>query len=223
MGRFTEEMRRLRESANRAQQERNQLIQDLNKFKSNLTHEVEHFLADQQTTRLTQAAEDRANRQEFISQLATEIKQHCDTFRQNLTHSVNELREQHHAEQQQRQQDLVEMAEREQTARHDFVSNLQTTIAQMREELTSDRAEASQIWFEMRAPSIHAGGEILQSAPPSTLPHSSNQVTYKTQEEEMRDSSNFVSGFKTTVSNLMRDFRDEGNTDPPTTPSKSDS
>lgn len=267
MGRFTEEMRRLRESANRAQQERNQLIQDLNQFQSDIAHDVHHFLTDQQATRLTQAAEDRANRQEFVNRLATETKQYCETFRQNLTEdvaqlrdtiqtnhadmaqrlraeqtefienltrSVNELREQCHADQQQRQQDFADMAEHERTARHDFVNNLQMTIAQMREELTTDRAEASRIWLEMRAPSIHAGDEVSQSASPITLSTSdstqsstwgtnwSNQVINKTQTDEMREGSHFVSGFKTTVSNFMRDFREESNADSQTNPSKSD-
>jgi hypothetical protein len=264
MGRFTEEMRRLRESANCAQQERNQLIQDLNQFQSDLAHDVHHFLTDQQTTRLTQAAEDRANRQEFVNRLATETEQYCETFRQhliedvaqlrytiqtkhadmaqhlraeqtefieNLTDSVNELREECYVDQQQRQQDFAEMAERERTARYDFVNNLQTTIAQMREDLSTDRAEASRIWLEMRAPSIHGGDEVSQEASPITSSTSdstqsstgwANQVTNKTPTDGMRDGGHFVSGFKTTVSNFMRDFREESDADSQTNPSKSD-
>jgi len=209
MGRLTEDMRRLREKANCAQQAHNLLIQELNQFKSDLAHNVDHFWNDQQTARLTHTAENHPNRQNYANNLA---KDYRETFQQNLseqatqlrhaiqtahanmgqrllakqtafledlTDCANELHELRPADQQQPQEDFTDMVLCERTIRNDLAQNLQDTLSQMYEDLMAERAEATRILLKRRTPSIHAKSKKSQSAPAIKSPQSKSQPIEK--------------------------------------------
>lgn len=176
-------------------------------FRQNLTEQVTDLRQTIQSEHAEMAAHLREQQAEFID---------------NLTQSVNDLREQCQAEQQQRQQDFAEMAHRERTARNEFVTELQTNIADTLTDLNQDRAEANRIWFEMRTASIYDSSDAMPDGfdmapepliakpfqPAQTVIKQASTIVKKTkttQQEIVRDSETFVSTLKSTMSSIVRE------------------
>lgn len=142
MGRFTEEMRRLRAATHQAQQARNQLKIELNRFKSELNYTVEYFLNECQTLRLVQAAADHTQRQEYVNHLATEVRQHCESFRQNLTEQVIQLRQRLHTEH-------AERTERLRVQQQAFRTDLTETVQTLRTHCVHEQQQRQQEFVAM--------------------------------------------------------------------------